>query len=174
MPGKTDIENEFGLDLDDRNPDMGKAIAASIKVEKRQALFYSGMEGVLHNHDVIHFFKFLSREKKLQQEILERARKDLESGGNWPDLEYDYTDVEEAVRDVDKLREKKLRRSAGDVDVLERAAAAEEEATTFYERLADILRGRGNDFFRALSEREQRHHDLLASILDMVKSSGKD
>jgi rubrerythrin len=173
MPNKTNIENEFELDIDDKNLDMGKVIAISIKVEKRQALFYSGMEGVLHNHDIIHFFKFLFREKKLQQEILENAKKDLENGEDWPDLEYDYTDVEEAIgKGIYKLREKELRKDAGDLDVLERAVSAEETTTTFYERLADNLRGKGNDFFRTLSEREQRHHDLLVSILDAVKSSG--
>ena len=172
MPGKTGIEEEFGIDLDVQDPDLGKAIAASIRTEQKQALFYSEMEGVLHNHDIIHFFRFLSKEKKIQKEILEKAKKDLESGSDWPHVEYDYTDLENAFQNLDKLREKKLRMDAGDADTVSRAAEGEEQVWRFYERLADALRGGGNDFFRALSEREERHHELLIAILDMLKQAG--
>ena len=41
MPGKTGIEEEFGIDLDVLDPDLGNAFASSIRTEQKQALFYS-------------------------------------------------------------------------------------------------------------------------------------
>lgn len=172
MAQKTDIEKEIGIDLDERKPDIRKGIAASIRIEHKQALFYSGMEGVLHNHEIIHFFKFLSEEKKLQKEILEKAMKMLDRHGSWITLEYDQGDIEDAFRRAGELMGK-LRMDAGDVDIITRAVKQEEKSTRFYERMADILHNEGNDFFRALAGREQRHHELLVEILDLVKQGIK-
>ncbi len=173
MTGRTAIEEEFGIDLDSSEPDVRKGIAAGIRAEEKQARFYSGMEGVLRNHEIAHFFSFLSREKELQKDILEKAMDSLDKGGGWPDLEYDQGDVEEAFRKAGELAGK-LRMDAGDVDVLEKAIDATREATAFYERFADALRGPGNDFFRNLAGREQRHHDLLVEILDLVRQGERE
>lgn len=168
---KTSIEIEYGLDLDAENPDTGKGIAAGIKIEKERALFYSGMEGVLHNHILSHFFRFLSSEKNLQKDILEKAKKALGEGKDWIRLlEYDQGDIEDAFSKAGELTGK-LKKDAGDIDVVTNAMKSEGEATKFYERFADSLRGRGNDFFRALADREQRHHDLLAEILALLKQA---
>lgn len=172
MTQKTEIEKEIGLDIDAENPDIRKGIAAGIKIEDKQALFYSGMEGVLHNHEIIHFFKFLSEEKKLQKSILEKAMKTLEDHGSWITLEYDQGDIENAFNKAGELMGK-LRMDAGDVDIISKAVKQEEKTTRFYERMADVLRNEGNDFFRALAEREQRHYDLLIEILDLVKQGKK-
>ena len=172
MAQKTEVEKEIGVDLDAENPDIRKGIAAGIKIEDKQALFYSGMEGVLHNHEIIHFFKFLSEEKKLQKGILEKAMKTLEDHGSWIALEYDHGDIENAFHKAGELMGK-LRMDAGDVDILSRAVKQEEKTTRFYERMADVLRNEGNDFFRARAEREQRHYDLLVEILDLVKQGKK-
>jgi rubrerythrin len=171
MSGETGIEKEFGVDLDAENPDVKKGIEAGIRVEEKQSLFYSHMTEVLHNHDFIHFFRFLSEEKKLQKEILEKEKEFLEENGEWLKLEYDYGDLEDAFRKVEGLRKKKLRADAGDVDVITSAMKNEEGARRFYERFADALRGEGNEFFRRLSEREQRHHDLLSGLLDSLRHS---
>lgn len=171
MPEETEIEKEFGMDLDAEEPDVKKGIEAGISTEEKQAMFYSHMTDVLHNHDFIRFFRFLSEEKKLQKEILEKEKDLLEESGEWLKLEYDYGDLEDAFRKVEELRERKLRMDAGDVDVITSAMKKEDDARRFYERFADSLRGEGNDFFRKLSEREQRHHDLLGGLLDSLRHS---
>jgi len=171
MPEKTEIEKEFGVDLDSGNPDIKKGIEAGIRIEEKQMRFYSHMRDVLHNHELIHFFNFLSEEKKLQKEILEKAKKSLEGNDEWIKLEYDYGDVEDALQKAEGLGEKKLRMDAGDVDIITNAMKTEDKTTKFYEKFADVLRGDGNDFFRALADREQRHHDLLVEILDLVKQA---
>ncbi|UCD07895.1 MAG: hypothetical protein JSW41_02935 [Candidatus Aenigmatarchaeota archaeon] len=172
MPEKTEIEKEFELDLDAEDLDIKKGIEAGIRVEEKQSLFYSHMTEVLHNHELIHFFRFLSEEKKLQKEILEKVKKSLEENDEWTKLEYDQADIEEVSRKAELLMGK-LRMDAGDVDIITKAIKTEDKATKFYEKFADLLRGGGNDFFRRLADREQRHHDLLVEILDLVKQAKK-
>jgi rubrerythrin len=173
MPEKTEIEKEFELDLDAEDLDIRKGIEAGIRIEEKSSLFYSHMTEVLHNHELIHFFRFLSEEKKLQKEILEKAKESLEDGKDWIKLEYDQVDIEEVFLKAESLGDKKLSMDAGDVDVITKAINTEEKATRFYEKFADVLRGSGNDLFRAMADREQRHHDLLVEILDLVKQGKK-
>jgi rubrerythrin len=172
MAGKTEIEMEFGIDLDSGDTDPGKGIEAGIRTEEKQSKFYSHMTEVLHNKELVHFFRFLSEEKNLQKEILEKTMRSLEGSGEWTRLEYDYSDLEEASRKAEELRGR-LRMDAGDVDIIENAMGNEDKAVAFYEKFADVLRGDGNDFFRALAERGQRHRDLLGSLLDLVMQSGQ-
>ena len=174
MTGKTDIEKEFGVDLDSKNLEIIKGIEAGIRIEEKNSLFYSHMTEALHNHELIHFFRFLSEEKDLQKKILEKVKKSLEEKDEWIKLEYDYGDLDDAFQKAESLREKKLRMDAGDVDIITNAMKNEEKARFFYEKFAGVLRGEGNDFFRILSEREERHHDLLSEMLDMVKHSSEE
>ena len=170
MAPKTAVEEEFGLDLDVDNPDVGKCVAAGIRFEKDQTRFYSGMEEVMRNHVLIRFFEFLSSEKRLQGEMLKKARKNLEHKKEWPRIEYDHGDINSAFREAGELMGK-LRKDLGDIDMVTNASKKEADATDFYERLSDAIRGAGNDFFRTLAEREQRHHDLLVAILDLLKQA---
>jgi rubrerythrin len=155
-----------------QKPDFIRGIEDSRRAEEKQMQFYSQMKGVLHNDRVARLFGFLSREKKLQKRILEKNKKSLEEKNEWTIPDYDWGDMKSAIQEAGMLREEKLRRDAGDIEVISSAMGREGEAAGFYESMSEKLRGDGNDFFRRLSEREQMHHDLLVEILDSIKSTG--